>query len=57
MLLAECLKVVKKMCMAWLKAMRGELSTDAEFNVKLKIVSRSNFGGNFWLNNIKIKLS
>jgi len=34
MLLAECLKVVKKMCMAWLKAMRSELSTDAEFNVK-----------------------
>ncbi|OGD24806.1 hypothetical protein A2819_01000 [Candidatus Azambacteria bacterium RIFCSPHIGHO2_01_FULL_40_24] len=47
MLLAECLNIVKKMCMIRLLIIDIKLSTDAKFNVKLKIVSRPNFVGNF----------
>ena len=46
-LLAKCLKVVRKMCMARPLIIDMELSTDVEFNVKLQIVSRPVFGDNF----------
>lgn len=53
MVLTECLKIVKKMCMARILVVGIKLSTGGKFNVKLQIVSRAAFEKNYLLGNKK----